>query len=82
MIMENNSYDKDLGNYTKENTDKWQNSIIWQMELEKVILDHQYVQLKNTEPYSPTTHSSKKLLLFKCNTKSEKKSSSDLVIAI
>ena len=26
MIMENNSYDKDLGNYTKENTDKWQNS--------------------------------------------------------
>ena len=27
MIMENNSYDKDPGNYTKENTDKRQNSI-------------------------------------------------------
>ena len=26
MIMENNSYDKDPGNYTKENTDKRQNS--------------------------------------------------------
>ena len=49
MIMENNSYDKDPGNYTKENTDKRQNSIyIWQMEIAKVILDHQYIQLKNT----------------------------------
>ena len=27
MIMENNSYDKDSGNYTKENTAKQQNSI-------------------------------------------------------
>ena len=27
MIMENNSYDKDPGNYTKENTDKRQKSI-------------------------------------------------------
>ena len=27
MIMESNSYDKDPGNYTKENTDKRQNSI-------------------------------------------------------
>ena len=27
MIMENNFYDKDPGNYTKENTDKRQNSI-------------------------------------------------------
>ena len=27
MIMENNSYDKDTGNYTKENTDKRQNSM-------------------------------------------------------
>ena len=32
MIMENNCYDKDPGNYAKE----------------KVILGHQYVQLKNT----------------------------------
>ena len=46
MIMENNFYDKDQGNYTKENTDKRQN-YIWQMELEKLILDHQYVHLKN-----------------------------------
>ena len=27
LIMENNSYDKDPGNYTKENTDKRQNLI-------------------------------------------------------
>ena len=45
--MKNNSYDNDPGNYTKGNTDKRQNSINM-VEIEKVILDHQYVQLKNT----------------------------------
>ena len=45
--MENNSYDKDPGNYTEGNTDKRQNSINMTYGNKKVI-DHRYVQLKNT----------------------------------
>ena len=50
--MENKSYDKDRGNYTKKTLTNDKIPQIRQMEIEKVISDHQYVQLKNT--YSTT----------------------------
>ena len=48
MIMENYSYDKDPGNYTKENTDKQQNLINMTNGNRKSNIRPSILELKNT----------------------------------